>query len=46
MQGWLTNGVLPAIVVTAGIGIFVTCCLGCARCRCNKEDPIFRRHEC
>lgn len=45
MHGWLTNGILPAIAVTAGVAIFLACCLGCRACGCKKEDPIFRRHD-
>ena len=45
MDTWITNGTLPASLVTAGIAIFLICCLGCRTCRCNKEDPIFRRHD-
>ena len=39
MYGWLTNGIPPVIVVTAGIAIFLACCLGCRGCRCAKEGP-------
>ena len=45
MSVWLANGVVPAILVTAGVAIFLICCLGCQQCGCNKEDPVFRRRD-
>jgi len=45
MFAWISNGVIPAIFVTAGIAIFLICCLGCRQCRHNGEDPVFRRRD-
>jgi len=34
-----------AILITAGVGLLLVCCLECSRCPCREKDDIFTRHE-
>lgn len=43
---WLTSsGSLLALIVTAGVGVLLVCCVGCAKCPGREKDDIFSRHE-
>jgi hypothetical protein len=42
---FVTHESFFAILVTAGVGILVVCCLGCSNCSCRDKDDIFRHHE-
>ena len=34
-----------AILVTAGVGVLLVCCMGCSNCPSRDKDDIFRRRE-
>ncbi|MGA2206474.1 MAG: hypothetical protein ABSG10_07060 [Terracidiphilus sp.] len=43
---WLgINGNILAVLVTAGVAVFVACCLKCTNCADRDKDDIFRHHE-
>lgn len=49
MHNWihwlLDNGGVFAILVTAGVGVLLVCCLECSNCSCREKDDIFNHHE-
>jgi hypothetical protein len=36
-------GTLLAVLITAGVGVLLFCCLSCSDCPCKEKDEIFRR---
>ena len=36
-------GTLLAVLITAGVGILLFCCLSCSNCGCKEKDELFRR---
>jgi hypothetical protein len=36
-------GTIFAVLITAGVGVLVFCCLTCSNCGCKEKDEIFRR---
>lgn len=45
MHWLLMNGNLLAMLVTAGIGVLLICCLECSDCSHREKDDIFSHHE-
>jgi hypothetical protein len=49
MHGFLhwfaANGIVCAVVVTAGVAVFLVCTLGCSNCPCRDKDDLFRRRQ-
>jgi hypothetical protein len=38
-----TIGTIFAVLITAGVGVLIFCCLTCSNCGCKEKDEIFRR---
>jgi hypothetical protein len=38
-----TFGTLIALLITAGVGVLLFCCLSCSNCGCKEKDELFRR---
>jgi hypothetical protein len=36
-------GTLLAVLITAGVGVLIFCCLSCSTCGCKEKDELFRR---
>jgi hypothetical protein len=36
-------GTLFAVLITAGVGVLLFCCLSCSNCGCKDKDELFRR---
>ena len=46
MTHWIAmNAGVLAVVVTAGVAIFLVCCLECSDCSGREKDELFHRHE-
>jgi hypothetical protein len=41
----MTNENAIAVAITAGVALFLVCCLGCTGCPCREKDELFRRRE-
>jgi hypothetical protein len=41
---FINAGVL-AVLVTAGVAIFLVCCLKCSDCSSPEKDEFFHHHE-
>ena len=39
------HAILFTVLVTGGIALLLSCCLGCSNCSRSKKDDIFTRHE-
>lgn len=39
-----SRGNAIALVVTAGVAVFLFCCFGCATENCKEKDGLFRKH--
>ena len=36
-------GTILAVLITAGVGLLIFCCLSCSNCGCKEKDELFRR---
>jgi len=46
MMQWLAiHGSVLAVLITAGVAVFLVCCLECSNCSCREKDDLFHRHE-
>jgi len=39
------DGNALAVLVTAGVALFLICCLECSDCSSREKDDLFRRHS-
>lgn len=38
------DGLIPAILITAGVALLLGCCLGCSCGPCKDKDDLFHPH--
>lgn len=38
------DGLIPAILITAGVALLLGCCLGCSCGPCKEKDDLFHPH--
>jgi hypothetical protein len=45
MWHWMgINASVLAVLVTAGVAVFLVCCLKCSDCGSQEKDEFFNRH--
>jgi hypothetical protein len=43
---WIAaNGIVVAVLVTAGVAVLLVACLECTHCPKSKKDSLFHRNE-
>jgi hypothetical protein len=45
LHWFVANENALAAMVTAGVGVFLVCCLGCSQCSRRDKDDLFRHRQ-
>lgn len=43
LHTFFSTATVLAVLITAGVGLLLFCCLSCSNCGCKEKDELFRR---